>query len=109
MVDYFDNEDDFNFDELESALLREDYNSYSTSKSSYASGAEFGKKVNFSNKVENEIVRSERKSEKRDNYYGRDDRATSEQVLDPRTRLILFKLLNTGFLTEIDGKYLFIK
>jgi hypothetical protein len=24
-------------------------------------------------------------------------------VLDPRTRLILFKLLNSGFLEEIDG------
>ncbi|GMH60481.1 hypothetical protein TL16_g03060, partial [Triparma laevis f. inornata] len=36
-------------------------------------------------------------------YQGRDDRATSEQVLDPRTRLILFKLLSTGFLSKIDG------
>jgi serine/threonine-protein kinase RIO1 len=25
------------------------------------------------------------------------------QVLDPRTRLILFKLLNKGFLATIDG------
>ena len=31
------------------------------------------------------------------------DRATIEQVMDPRTRLILFKLLNKGFMTEIDG------
>lgn len=31
------------------------------------------------------------------------DRATVEQVMDPRTRMILFKLLNKGFLTEIDG------
>jgi len=31
------------------------------------------------------------------------DRATVEQVMDPRTRMILFKLLNRGFITEIDG------
>mmetsp|Transcript_38746 Transcript_38746/g.75654 ORF Transcript_38746/g.75654 Transcript_38746/m.75654 type:complete len:566 (+) Transcript_38746:43-1740(+) len=37
------------------------------------------------------------------NHTGRDDRATSEQCLDPRTRLILFKMLNGGFLERIDG------
>ena len=31
------------------------------------------------------------------------DRATVEQVMDPRTRMILFKLLNKGFMSEIDG------
>jgi len=31
------------------------------------------------------------------------DRATVEQVMDPRTRMILFKLLNRGFIKEIDG------
>lgn len=31
------------------------------------------------------------------------DRATAEQVMDPRTRMILFKLLNRGFITEING------
>ena len=36
-------------------------------------------------------------------HTGRDDRATVEQVLDPRTRLILFKLLNAGFISAIHG------
>jgi len=36
-------------------------------------------------------------------HQGRDDRATSEQVLDPRTRLILFKLVSTAFVDKIDG------
>lgn len=36
-------------------------------------------------------------------HTGRDDRATTEQVMDPRTRLILFKLLNSGFIQEING------
>jgi len=31
------------------------------------------------------------------------DRATVEQVMDPKTRIILFKLLNRGFISEING------
>lgn len=31
------------------------------------------------------------------------DRATIEQVMDPRTRMILFKLLSRGFIAEING------
>jgi RIO kinase 1 len=37
------------------------------------------------------------------NSKDRADRATVEQVLDPRTRLILFKLINNGFFNEING------
>jgi RIO kinase 1 len=93
---------DAELDDLESALLGD--SNYSNQVHSHVSnGAEFGKNTNFSARVQNDINRSIKKSEKRPNYYGRDDRATSEQVLDPRTRLILFKLLNTGFLAEIDG------
>ena len=33
----------------------------------------------------------------------RSDRATTEQVLDPRTRLILLKMINQGLLSEIHG------
>lgn len=31
------------------------------------------------------------------------DRATAELVMDPRTRMILFKLLNRGMITEVNG------
>jgi RIO kinase 1 len=31
------------------------------------------------------------------------DRATVEQALDPRTRLVLFKLLNKGLFSAIHG------
>lgn len=31
------------------------------------------------------------------------DRATAEQVMDPRTRMILFKLLNRGTIAEVNG------
>lgn len=33
----------------------------------------------------------------------RSNRATSEQVLDPRTRMILFKMINRGIVYEING------
>ena len=33
----------------------------------------------------------------------RSDRATSEQVLDPRTRMLLLQLLNKGIVSEING------
>jgi hypothetical protein len=104
-------DDDFDdsakgFDEIESSLLKDDF--YGNVKFNGNNGADLGKKINLSVKVQNDITRSEKKGEKRASHYGRDDRATSEQVLDPRTRLILFKLLSNGFLTEIDGKSLLI-
>ena len=33
----------------------------------------------------------------------RKTRATAEQVMDPRTRMILFKLLSKGVISEING------
>ena len=106
--DGFDDNDDEDdeYDMLEAELLGE-----ASSMPNFTSGAfnssgsslNLVNKVNLSVRVQNDIVRSEKKGEKRPNYYGRDDRATSEQVLDPRTRLILFKMLNSGFITEIDG------
>ena len=92
---------DYSFDALESMLLND--GSYTGGAKGSIGGTDFGKKINLSTRVENDITRSEKKGEKRVNDCGRDDRATSEQVLDPRTRLILFKLLNNGFLSAIDG------
>ena len=37
------------------------------------------------------------------NMKDKSDRATSEQVLDPRTRLILFKMIGRGLLDEVNG------
>ena len=93
----------FSFDDLESSLLHEDMPG-GLGKGGVAGGAmDLTKKMNLSVRVQNDIVRSEKKGEKRVSNIGKDDRATSEQVLDPRTRMILFKLLNNGFLEEIDG------
>jgi RIO kinase 1 len=37
------------------------------------------------------------------NMKDKSDRATNEQVLDPRTRLILFKMIGRGLIFEING------
>jgi RIO kinase 1 len=37
------------------------------------------------------------------NLKDKSDRATNEQVLDPRTRIILFKMIGRGLLFEING------
>jgi RIO kinase 1 len=102
--DDFPDDDNYEgFDYLESSLLGGE--GYVGAKGSN-SGIDVGKRINLSVRVQNDITRSEKKGEKRINNCGKDDRATSEQVLDPRTRLILFKLLNNGFLAEIDGEWL---
>lgn len=44
-------------------------------------------------KLENERLRTKDKH----------DRATAEQVMDPRTRMILFKLLNRNLISEVNG------
>ena len=94
-------DEDFSFDALESMLLND--GSDTGGAKGAMGGTDLGKKINLSTRVQNDITRSEKKGEKRLNDCGKDDRATSEQVLDPRTRLILFKLLNNGFLSAIDG------
>ena len=63
-----------------------------------------GKKMNLSHAVKNSVAKMHgMETFKRTLTQGRDDRATSEQVLDPRTRLILFKFLSQGFFEAIDG------
>ena len=50
-------------------------------------------------------VLEQRRKEDKERYRVKDksDRATIEQVMDPRTRMILFKLLNRGFISNING------
>ena len=52
----------------------------------------------------NLLIENDKRVEK-DRFRTKDkhDRATVEQVLDPRTRMILFKLLNQGIIAEING------
>ena len=50
-------------------------------------------KVNLSLRVHNDIERAESKGNRKPHNNGRDDRATSEQVLDPRTRELKSQLI----------------
>ncbi|XP_065223898.1 serine/threonine-protein kinase RIO1 [Planococcus citri] len=54
--------------------------------------------------VANHLIESNRRFEA-DRYRRKDkqDRATVEQVMDPRTRVIIFKMLNRGLISEVNG------
>lgn len=59
---------------------------------------------NMSDQAANRLVSFDRKQEsERVRVKDKHDRATAEQVMDPRTRMILFKLLNRGIINEING------
>ncbi|EGC35469.1 hypothetical protein DICPUDRAFT_33395 [Dictyostelium purpureum] len=56
------------------------------------------------NSVQNSIKEIKKKDDKQGiRIVDKEDRATTEQVLDPRTRLMLFKMINKGVFTEING------
>jgi hypothetical protein len=82
------NGDDFDSEEgldvLECDLLGENFGAMGGVVFSANTNNPFSKNANFEKKhssnVENDIIRSEKKVEKRSNYQGRDDRATSEQL-----------------------------
>ncbi|KAF0692947.1 Aste57867_16032 [Aphanomyces stellatus] len=58
----------------------------------------------FSKSAANQLAQSMRSGEiGRTKHTGRDDRATTEQVLDPRTRMMLYRMLNQGIVSEING------
>uniref|UniRef100_A0A667YKA9 Serine/threonine-protein kinase RIO1 n=1 Tax=Myripristis murdjan TaxID=586833 RepID=A0A667YKA9_9TELE len=61
-------------------------------------------KLNYADSVINKVTTMQKQKEA-DTYRVKDksDRATVEQVLDPRTRMILFKMLSRGVISEING------
>ena len=59
---------------------------------------------NLSHEVMNSIKDSRNKEDfSKNRSKDKEDRATVEQVLDPRTRVILVKMLNKKFIREING------
>lgn len=69
-----------------------------------SAGASSSKHMNFSHSVQNNVTKIQHLEQtKRTLTTDRNDRATTEQCLDPRTRLILFKLISRGFLEHVDG------
>ncbi|XP_059201341.1 serine/threonine-protein kinase RIO1 [Centropristis striata] len=61
-------------------------------------------KLDFDDSVINKVTTMQKQKEN-DTFRVKDksDRATVEQVLDPRTRMILFKMLSRGVISEING------
>ncbi|XP_076848820.1 serine/threonine-protein kinase RIO1 [Brachyhypopomus gauderio] len=61
-------------------------------------------KLNYADAVINKVTTMHKQRDS-DTYRIKDksDRATVEQVLDPRTRMILFKMLSRGVISEING------
>ncbi|XP_040911713.1 serine/threonine-protein kinase RIO1 isoform X2 [Toxotes jaculatrix] len=61
-------------------------------------------KLNYADSVINKVTMMQKQKDT-DTYRLKDksDRATVEQVLDPRTRMILFKMLSRGVICEING------
>ncbi|KAM9439335.1 serine/threonine-protein kinase RIO1 [Clarias gariepinus] len=61
-------------------------------------------KLNYADSVINKVTAMQRQKEA-DTFRVKDkaDRATVEQVLDPRTRMILFKMLSRGVISGING------
>ncbi|XP_045614128.1 serine/threonine-protein kinase RIO1 [Procambarus clarkii] len=58
----------------------------------------------FGGNVTNRLVETQKRTDnERQRVRDKSERATVEQVLDPRTRMILFKFLNKGTITEING------
>ncbi|KAI5645531.1 RIO1 family domain-containing protein [Phthorimaea operculella] len=58
----------------------------------------------MSNSAEKFMDQNDRKADSgRIRIKDKHDRATAEQVMDPRTKMILFKLLNRGIINEING------
>ncbi|CAM9728010.1 unnamed protein product, partial [Chrysoparadoxa australica] len=100
-----ESESEGEMDGMESSLLRE---GGATKTGVGATGlkqmaAKMDTAPRHSHLVVNSISKAEKAGATRSRHTGRDDRATSEQVMDPRTRLVLFKLLNKGFLQRIEG------
>merc|ERR1712016_515284 len=60
--------------------------------------------MQISNKVYNKIKNFSVKEGKRRNRVGdKEDKAVAEQAVDPRTRILLYKLVNGGVLDAING------
>jgi hypothetical protein len=92
-----DFDDDFYYDKQDNPLA-------GSSSSQTSTNMTAGKKMNFSHSAANNVSKMQNlEIKKRTLHTSRDDRATSEQCLDPRTRLMLFKMLSNGMLDVIDG------
>ena len=112
--DYYDDEEDDYLEELEyggssvrNGGASNNLNSISIQASKLNLDSRLGGgggNESMSHSVSNAVTKMRNmETTKKISHTGRDDRATTEQCLDPRTRLVLFRLLSTGIFEKIDG------
>jgi hypothetical protein len=95
-----EDEDDFMYDDMEDELI----GGSGAMSLTITTKGQSSSNMNLSHSVFNSVSKmQDMESSKQISHTGRDDRATSEQCMDPRTRLLLFRLLSSGFLELIDG------
>lgn len=99
--EYFvEDEDDLMYDDMEDELI----GGGGAMSLTITTKGQSSSNMNLSHSVYNSVSKmQDMESSKQISHTGRDDRATSEQCMDPRTRLLLFRLLSSGFLELIDG------
>ena len=102
---YYDDDEDEDFEDND-----EDYYGYDDDDAPVVAGSKQHNnssnmmKSLVSHAVQNSVTKMQHQEQtKRTLTTDRNDRATTEQCLDPRTRLILFKLISRGFLDHVDG------
>lgn len=99
-----DDDDDYFFDDHDGAIGGGGGGGGGSAKMATINMSSNNSKMNFSHSVSNTVSKMQSiEVKKRVLHTSRDDRATSEQCLDPRTRLMLFKMLSNGILDKIDG------
>lgn len=104
-------EDELLFDDtgLKSAASKREHVHLSNYQPSLKKFSKYEDKINLdsynvSNKTWNLLNETDKKIfEDRKRIKDKCDRATVEQVLDPRTRMILFKLINRRYIEQING------
>jgi RIO kinase 1 len=100
----FEFDEDFDHDDGFSSSMNGSLKSLSLSSSKLNLESRVMSTNSMSHSVSNAVTKMRHmETSKKASHTGRDDRATSEQCLDPRTRLILFRLLSTGVFEKIDG------
>ena len=117
--DLFDEEDDEYFEDVEygggSGDLTKSYNRQRKLNDQNATAPRINSQrpvANTQSSVDDQIsslakhaAKIRLDGEERQKTHGKDksDRATSEQVLDPRTRMILLQMINRGVVSEVNG------
>lgn len=93
----------FDYDESRNKINTIGNNANTQNPSANSNPSKFQSSTNLFRKYANKISVDKYEGKSNNRIKDKQDRATAEQVMDPRTRMILFKLLNRGFINEING------